>query len=41
MKFETKNKPELFSYSDGGASFEWVIDKLRDNGSFLMSMVEQ
>ena len=29
MKFETKNKPELYgsSYSDGGASFEWLIDK--------------
>jgi hypothetical protein len=40
MKFETKNKPELYCYngteyySDGGASFEWLIDKLRDGGAF-------
>ena len=40
MKFETKNKPDLFCYngteyySDGGASFEWLIDKLRDSGAF-------
>ncbi len=42
MKFETKNKPELFgsSYSDGGASFEWLIDKLRDNGAFHLKKNE-
>jgi len=42
MKFETKNKPELYgsSYSDGGASFEWLIDKLRDNGAFHLKKNE-
>ena len=42
MKFETKNKPELFgtNYSDGGASFEWLIDKLRDNGAFHLKKNE-
>jgi len=46
MKFETKNKPELYCYngteyySDGGASFEWLIDKLRDGGAFHLKKNE-
>ena len=39
MKFETKNKPELFSYSDGGASFEWLIDKLRAKNDKFFSEI--
>ena len=47
MKFETNNKPELYCYngteyySDGGASFEWLIDKLRDGGAFHLKKFNQ
>ena len=42
LNFNIKNKPDLMScnegeyYSDGGASFEWLIDKLLNQEAFKL-----